>query len=61
MPLCSSVAKGLRYVDLFPSSAFLRYGGDSEYTTTTGGLTSVIVIAVLIALFASMGLKTVKR
>ena len=61
MPICSSISKALRYVDLFPSSAFLRYNGDSEYTTTTGGITSVLTIAVLLALFASMGIKTLKR
>ena len=61
MAILSSLGKALRQVDLFPISNFLRYNGDSEYTTSTGGLTSVLIIAVLIALFASMGLRTVNR
>ncbi len=56
----SVLGKGLRSVDLFPTSNFVRYSGDSEYTTSTGGLTSVVVIIIFIILFANMGLKTVK-
>lgn len=60
----SSIKAGLgkvfRYVDLFPTSSFLRYSGDSEYTTSTGGFTSLVVITIFIILFANMGLKTVK-
>lgn len=59
--LKASLGKALRSVDLFPTSNFIRYSGDSDYTTSTGGLTSVVVIVIFIILFASMGLKTVNK
>ncbi len=56
-----ALSKALRYVDLFPTSSFIRYGGDSEYTSSTGGFTSLMVITIFIILFASMGVRTVKK
>lgn len=43
-----------------PHLPFLRYSGDSEYTTSTEEFTSIVVITIFIILFANMGLKTVK-
>lgn len=51
----------LKNIDLFPNSQFLRYNGEKEYTTATGGCISITVITIFIALFASMGLKTLER
>ena len=59
--LCSRVHAAFRSVDLFPSSKLVRYNGETEYTSTTGGIISMAVIAIFIVLFASMGLKTVRK
>ena len=53
--------KIFRSIDLFPTSKLLRYNGESDYTTTTGGMCSAAIITILIILFSSMGLKTIKR
>jgi hypothetical protein len=57
----SSVNRCFRKVDLFPSNKLLRYNGDIDYTTTTGGILSVVIIAVFVVLFANMGIKTLRR
>ena len=56
---CST--KFFRMFDLFPNSKLLRYNGDPEYNSTTGGFISVAVLIVFIILFASMGIKTVQK
>ena len=57
----SAVGKAFRSVDLFPTSKLIRYNGDAEYTSTTGGIISVLVIAIFIVLFASMGIRTIRK
>ena len=59
--ITATISRGLRFLDLFPSSKLVRYNGETEYTSTTGGLVSAVVITIFIVLFASMGLKTVKK
>ena len=53
--------KFFRKFDFFQSSKFLRYNGDAEYKSTSGGVITVIVVGVLIALFFSMGLRTIRK
>ena len=53
--------KIIRMFDFFQSSKLLRYNGDAEYKSTTGGCTTVAVVAILIALFYSMGLRTIRK
>ena len=57
----STISKAFRAIDLFPTSRLLRYNGESEYTTTTGGVVSAGAIMVFIILFSSMGLKTANK
>ena len=57
----SQCTKFFRTFDFFQSSKLLRYNGDAEYKSTTGGITSVLIVAIFIALFSSMGLKTVQK
>ena len=59
--LFSIVSKAFRAIDLFPTSKLLRYNGESEYTTTTGGVISLTAIILFVVLFASMGLRTVNK
>ena len=61
MTIKSTITKLLRFIDLFPNSQLLRYKGDPEYTTATGGFVSLSVIVILIILFASMGFRTINR
>jgi hypothetical protein len=61
MGILRCLARSLRAIDLFPTSTFLRYKGETDYTTATGGCLSITVIIVFVILFASMGIKTVKR
>ena len=51
----------LRRFDLFHTTHLIRYKGEPEYKTATGGLVSIIVIALNIILFYSMGLLTINR
>ena len=52
------IRTALKQIDLFPTNSFIRYNGESEYTTSTGGFMSLIVIIIFIVLFARMGLLT---
>ena len=57
----SCLSKFFRMFDLFPNSKLLRYNGEPEYNSTTGGFISVAVLIIFIILFASMGLRTVQK
>ena len=61
MSWCRCLQNTLRKFDLFPANQFLRYKGDPEYTTATGGIISLFVITIFIILFATMGIQTAKR
>ena len=62
MPSCCSIfANFFRTVDLFPTSTFLRYNGEAEYKTITGGIISISVLIVFVALFYAMGIRTAKK
>ena len=54
-------SKFFRMFDFFQSSKFLRYNGEGEYKSTSGGIVTILVIGVLIALFFSMGLRTIRK
>ena len=57
----SCFKNALQKVGLFPHNHFLRYNGEAEYQTATGGLFSITTILVCIVLFFNMGLKTLKK
>ena len=57
----NKVARVFRIFDFFQSSKFLRYNRDAEYKSTSGGITTVIVVGILISLFFSMGLRTIRK
>ena len=56
--VCKCVAEAFRMMDLFSTSELLRYKGEPEYRTVTGGCTSFLVIVLFLTLFFSEGLKT---
>jgi len=60
-PFFRILNKALKSLDLFPTSNFLRYSGENEYTTASGGVISVAICVVFAVLFASMGIRTINR
>ena len=62
MATCCSVLHSLfQALDLFASSKFVRYKGESEFRTATGGAVSVSIIVIFGLLFSTMGLRTVRK
>ena len=62
MVSCSTqFIKMLRMFDFFQSSKLLRYNGDAEYKSTSGGIVSMTVVIIFIILFSSMGMKTLRK
>jgi hypothetical protein len=51
----------LTKIDLFPAQQFLRYKGEAEYKTATGGFCSILVIAIFFALFINSGLDVINK
>ena len=65
MSKCNSCCRRLqdliRKFDFFSATQFLRYRGEPEYATATGGMTSILILVVFVILFASMGLETARK
>ena len=60
-PVFKVIQGFFRGIDLFPTSTFLRYKGDNDYTTVTGGCVSFSVIVIFVILFSSMGIRTLRK
>lgn len=58
MQYLTSARKLFKSFDLFSTSQFLRFQGEGEYKTASGGLCSLIVIAIFMALFMSTAIQT---
>jgi hypothetical protein len=52
------ISSFFRAFDLFSLTQFLRYNQDEDYKTVSGGVTSLLVVAIFIALFADTALAT---
>ena len=62
MPSCFYYLNNfLRKPDLFCQSSLVRYNGQAEYSTATGGFLSIAVITIFVALFFTEGLSTIKK
>ena len=51
----------LRMCDLFAVSQFVKYKGESDYKTATGGFCSVAILTIFAVLFTSLAIRTVNR
>ena len=51
----------LKRLDLFPASQFIRYRKETEFKTAFGGFMSMVIIAVMVALFTNMSLQTLSK
>jgi hypothetical protein len=49
----------LKIFDFFPNTQFIRYQGEGDFKTATGGFFSIILITIFSVLFFSAGFKTV--
>lgn len=47
--------------DLFKTTEFLRYKGDAEYSTFTGGFCSIFIIILFAALFYNAVIATINK
>lgn len=59
MRLLSFFRSAIRESDFFSSSEMLRFHGDLEYRTLTGGVLSIAILITVIIGFASMILDTI--
>ena len=55
----NTAKKIFRSFDLFSTSQFLRFDGEGEYKTASGGICSLIVIVIFMTLFMSTAIQTV--
>ena len=51
----------IKVFDLFSLSQFLRYRQDEDYKTVSGGITSLLVVGIFVALFADNALGTFRK
>ena len=61
MKVKSCLSDFVKNFDLFSLTQFLRYRQDEDYTTVSGGLTSIIIVGVFIIFFASNAISTVNK
>jgi hypothetical protein len=61
MKAIRGIHSGLASVDLFSAQQFLRYKGDADYKTATGGFCSLLVIIIFIILFINSGLNVINK
>ena len=57
----SYLLKALRQIDFFPAQQFLRYRGEPEYKTATGGFCSIVIIVIFFILFVNTGLNVINK
>lgn len=53
--------KALKKLDFFPAQQFLRFQGEPDYTTATGGFCSVVIIVIFFILFINTGLNVINK
>jgi hypothetical protein len=61
MAILDKVKSLVRKADLFYSTELLRFDGEGEFSTLTGGILSLAIVATIFAGFASMILDTLNR
>ena len=57
----SFLSEWTKTFDLFSLSQFLRYKQDNDYKTVSGGLISLLVVAIFCFLFSSNAIATVNK
>ena len=59
MKLHSRIRELFQKFDLFSTSQFLRYQSDGDYKTASGGICSILVVTVFVALFMNTAIQTI--
>lgn len=57
----SCISRIIRKFDLFATPHYLRYKGDAEFKTATGGFSSLAIITILVVVSSSQGLQTINK
>lgn len=57
----SCISRIIRKFDLFATPQYLRYKGEGEFKTATGGFSSLAIIIILIVVSSSQGLQTINK
>lgn len=55
------VRQGCKSVDCFSTRSFIRYQGEEEYRTATGGVCSLLIVVAFCLQFLSVGSQTLER
>jgi hypothetical protein len=55
------VRKGCKSVDCFSTRSFIRYQGEEEYRTATGGVCSLLIVVAFCLQFLTVGSQTLER
>ena len=58
---CSHLSNLMKKPDLFCQTTFVRYNGEADYSTATGGFVSLAVIVIFSILFFNMGIRTLHK
>jgi hypothetical protein len=61
MGLARTVKEMVWKCDLFKTTEYLRYRGEPEYSTLTGGICSLLIIILFAAVFANSVLTTLRK
>lgn len=55
------ITSAVKKCDLFAVDKFLKFKNDDDHTTITGGICSIILIAIFVVIFASTAIATINR
>jgi hypothetical protein len=55
------IANTFKFFDLFSLTQFLRYNQDTDYKTVSGGVTSLLVVGIFVALFSGNAISTINK
>ncbi len=61
MKISACLREFFKFCDLFSLSQFLRYKGESDYKTASGGVISVLVLSIFSALFLNVAIATINK
>jgi hypothetical protein len=61
MKCCKALKELIMKMDLFKTTEYFRYKGEPEYQTLTGGLCSLFIVILFIAVFSSSILTTLSK
>lgn len=61
MGILQNIRSFISKFDCFASTQFLRYKGEPQYSTATGGIISIIIIIIFIVLFINAAINVINK